>query len=85
MVTLQQRWKEYPEKNWEDEVPKSPNKSLGKKWEKGESGNPKYKKNTSLSEQTLNGGKLSTKVAPTKPTSIYKDRHLNSVETEVSE
>ena len=82
---LHQRWKEYPEKNWEDEVPKSPNKSLGKKWEKGESGNPKYKKRPSLSEQPLNGGKLSTNVTPTKSTSIFKDRHLNSVKTEVSE
>ena len=80
-----ERWRDYPNKDWRHEVPQHKGKSLGKKWKKGESGNPKFKKKPSLSEQTLNGGKLSTKVAPTKPTSIYKDRHLNSVETEGSE
>mgnify|MGYP001279249054 CR=1 FL=1 len=80
-----ERWRDYPNKDWRHEIPQHKGKSLGKKWKKGESGNPKYKKKPSLSEQPLNGGKLSTKVAPTKPTSIYKDRHLNSVKTEVSE
>ena len=80
-----ERWRDYPNKDWRHEIPQHKGKSLGKKWIKGESGNPKYKKKPSLSEQPLNGGKLSTNVTPTKPTSIYKDRHLNSVKAEVSE
>ncbi len=39
----QERWKEYPKQNWKNEVPNHKGKTLGSKWKKGESGNPKYK------------------------------------------
>ena len=86
------RWKEYPAKNWKDEIPKHKGKTLGNKWVKGESGNPKYqniKKDEDDKSESIKvypkQPKPSTEVYPDGSKSIYKDRHLNSIETEVSE
>ena len=81
-----ERWKEYPQKNWMDEIPNHKGKTLGKKWVKGESGNPKYQKSKNQSTKvTPKQPKASTEVAPTGSTTIYSDRHLNGVKEAVSD
>ena len=77
------RWKRFPKETWEDEIPKAPNKTLGKRWEKGQSGNPKYQTNYSLSNDTHNTSLLSTRITPKDSISAYNDRLLNSVNNEV--
>jgi len=41
----EQRWREFPLKDWYDDAPKHPNNLVGKKsrWKKGVSGNPNFK------------------------------------------
>jgi len=41
----EQRWRDYPNKNWYSEAPKRPNNLVGKKsqWKKGVCGNPNFK------------------------------------------
>ena len=43
ILTSIQRWRQYPEKNWSNKVPKYRNNSVGKKtrWKKGQSGRGK--------------------------------------------
>ena len=78
-----ERWKEYPEKDWKDEIPKYTGKSLGNKWAKGESGNPKYK-SQSIKVDTKST-KASTKVDTINSKSLYSDRCLNGVKNSVSD
>jgi len=81
-----ERWKECPQKNWEHEIPNHKGKTLGKKWVKGESGNPKYQKSKNQSTKvTPKQPKASTKVDPTGSKTIYSDRHLNGVKKTVSD
>ena len=78
------RWKRYPDENWEHEIPQSKS-NLGKRWVKGESGNPKYKNNYSLSDVPLNHQLPSIAVSPKVQVSVYDNRQLIDTETMVSE
>lgn len=61
----EQRWREYPEKNWLDNIPKAKNNQVGIKsrWKKGESGR---KSKTTLPKYTHNEANDPIKVYPNK-------------------
>lgn len=61
----EQRWRDYPEKNWKDDVPKAKNNQVGIKnrWKKGESGR---KSKTTLPKYTHNEANDPIKVYPNK-------------------
>ena len=79
----EERWKKYPNKDWKHEVPQYKGRSLGNKWAKGESGNPKYKSQSSKVD--TKSSKPSTKVEPNNSESIYSDRPLNGIKNSVSD
>lgn len=53
IITSQQRWRQFPEKSWECDIPKSNKQRVGSEtqWKKGECGR---KSKSTLSEYTLN-------------------------------
>lgn len=60
-----QRWREYPEKNWADKIPKQKNQLVGKstQWIKGQCGR---NSKTTLLKHTLNEANDPIEVAPKK-------------------
>ena len=63
LPTVQEKWRSYPEKNWEKEIPKPKQQLVGVKtqWQKGRSGR---KLKTTLQKYTLNGGNPPIKEDP---------------------
>ena len=58
-----QRWRRYPDQNWEHEIPKVKNYAVGKKTRF-------KKKNNTLKNKTLNGTNLPKALTPSKETSL---------------
>ena len=60
---LDRKWKKYPKENWEKDIPKVKDNTIGKK-------NRFKKENNTLKKSTLNGTNLPTKVDPYSETSL---------------
>ena len=62
---VKQRWKDYPEQNWEDEIPKYPNQLIGLK--------TRFQKKKKTNS-TLKGPTLLSKILPKELDPLEKER-----------
>ena len=56
--TSEERWRKYPEKNWESEINRKPHNLVGSKtrWKKGQCGNPNYQNHPSKVDYSQSNG-----------------------------